>query len=199
MPGVFQFEYQLPVLPSMLCAGGFGAGILVLAAGVDISGFDGLEESSGGLLLGGRLGKELDGSTGLVHVTVEFSGDLEPGLLGNVFVKLSKALLGFSKNGLLLGNNFVGHLVKGLFTGLSVDGVGRVEGGCLVSSVSSTLRVRGTISDQTENRESGRFTDGGVGSGRNEGSAQSSGTSGDGFTAGSFLRTKKGGKAKMST
>lgn len=169
-------------------SGSRSAGILVLSAGIDVSLFNGLEKGGGGFLLFGGGRKGSDGSAGLVHVTVEFSGDFEPGLLLDVLVKLGETLLGFRKNTLLSGQVFgTSRLVEGLVSLFTVDRVGRVSGLGLIRTVRSTFRVRGTVTDQTEDGKSGRFTDSGVGGGGEEGGTNGGSPSGDGFTTGGIL------------
>eukprot|EP00526_Cylindrotheca_closterium_P017133 CAMPEP_0113621196 /NCGR_PEP_ID=MMETSP0017_2-20120614/10824_1 /TAXON_ID=2856 /ORGANISM="Cylindrotheca closterium" /LENGTH=315 /DNA_ID=CAMNT_0000530921 /DNA_START=297 /DNA_END=1243 /DNA_ORIENTATION=- /assembly_acc=CAM_ASM_000147 len=145
-------------------------------------------ECLGGLLLFRSGGKVVDGSTGLVHETAEFISDLEPLGLGNVSGKLGKTDLGLGDDGLLAGNVLrSSFLVKGLFIGLSVDRVRGVDLGGLIRSVSTTLRVSTTITDQTKDGESWGFTSGGIGGSRDQ-SGSGSGNSRKGLTAGGFLR-----------
>lgn len=153
--------------------------------------FDGNEEFFGGFLLLNSLGKVSDGSTGFVHVTGKFVVDVEPLLLGDVLRDQTQTNFGFGKDGLLAVDVFRGTiLVKGVSSGFGVNRVRRVDGLALVGSVSGTFRVRSTVSDQTENRESRRFTSGGVG-GSGGKSGTSGGNSGEGFTTGSLLSQHK--------
>ena len=131
----------------------------------------------------GRSGKEFDGPTGLVHVTVEFVGDFVPLCLLNVTRDSCKTDLGLGDNSLLTGGVFgTVRLVKRVFSGFSVNRVRRVNLGRLVTSVGGTLRVRSTVSDKTEDRESWGFSGSGVGSSRDQSSTCSS-DSGEGLTA----------------
>ena len=165
---------------------GSSACVGVLAFGVEISVFNGLEEFGGGLLLFRGFGEVLHGTAGLVHVTIEFVADFEPLLLLDVSIQTSEALLGLGEYGLLLGNSLGTGLVKRVRTGFLVNRVRRVILGGLIGTVSGTFRVGSRVSDQTKDRESRGFTDSGVGSDGEEGGTGSGGTL-EGFTAGSFL------------
>lgn len=136
-------------------------------------------------------GKVVDGSTGLVHETAELISDLEPLGLGNVSGKFGHTFLGLGNDGLLAGNVFgTPFLVEGLIAGLSIDRVRRVDRGGLIRSVSATLRVSTSISDQSKDGESWGFTGGGIGGSRDQ-SGSSSGNSRKGLAAGRFLKQKK--------
>ena len=159
----------------------------VLLGGTDRGEFNGLEEVLGGLLLFLALGKVVDGSTGLVHVSAEFVLNFEPLCLLTVCFQSSKTLSGLGEDGLLLGNVLVGtSLVEGIRTGLTVDRVRRVGLSGLISTVGGSLGVGGTVSDKSENRESRGFTGSGVGGSRDQ-SGSSSGDSGKGIPAGVLL------------
>ena len=56
----------------------------------------------------------------------------------------------------------------------------------LVTSVGGAFGVGGTVTEQTENGESRRFTGSGVGGGRDKGGTSGS-NAGEGLTAGGFL------------
>jgi hypothetical protein len=60
-----------------------------------------------------------------------------------------------------------------LGTYVSVDGVGRVSLTGLIRTVSSSLRVRGSVSDNSENRETGGLSCCSVSSNREESSSSS--------------------------
>lgn len=163
---------------------------MLLQSGVKVSAFDGLEEVSSGFLLLDRDGKTTNGSTGLVHVTVEFIDDLEPLLLGDVRVKSGQTLLGLLKDSLLTVGVFTIFWVVDTILNFTVDGVWRVNSGRLVTSVSGTLRVRGSVSNNTENRETWGFSDSGLGSDWKEGGG-SGGSSGNSLTTGWLSLTSK--------
>jgi hypothetical protein len=163
---------------------GSGAGFLSLKTGVVANSLNSLEEFLGFLLLLRSSGKVSDGTTGLAHVTVELVGDFVPLCLFDVSRDLSKTKLGLLNNGLLTGGVFgVVLLVKGVFSCVSVDRVRRVSLARLVRSVSGTLRVRGAVSEKSEDRESGRLSSSGVGSSRDKNGGTSSDNSGEGLTA----------------
>jgi len=129
----------------------------------------------------------VDGSTGLVHVSAEFVLDFEPLLLGTVGFQLSKTLAGLGEDGLLLGYVLGStRLVERVCTGLSINRVRRVRCSGLVRSVGGSLGVTGSISDETENRESRRFTGGSVGGGRDQ-SGSGSGNSSKSIPTGGIL------------
>ena len=111
---------------------GLGTGIacsLVLLTSSKVSGFDGLEEFSGELLLFGGGGQSSDGTTGFVHVSGEFVANVEPLLLGDVSREVINALGRFGKDGLLTGSEGrVFLLVKSIGgTSFSVNRVRRVD------------------------------------------------------------------------
>lgn len=136
-------------------------------------------------------GEEVDGATGFVHVTVKFVGYFEPFGLFDVGRDAVKTNLGLSDNSLLAGGVFgVVFLVKGVFSLVIIDRVRRIDLGSLVRTVSGTLRVRGTISDKSEDRESGGFSSSGVGNSRDQ-SGTSSGNSSKGLTTRVLLNKKE--------
>jgi len=124
---------------------------LVLESSLEIGLLDGLKEVLGnGLLLRGP-GKTTDGSSGLVHVTGQLVLNVEPLLLLCVSGEESKTLLRLGDVSVLTG--VLSRLivsVDSFSSTVSVDGVGRVKGGGLIRTVSGTLRVRGSISDNSE-------------------------------------------------
>ena len=169
--------------------GGGVARLLVLDTGRTIGGLNGLEEFGGGLLLSGSGGQELGGPTGLVHEAGQFVTNFEPLLLVHVSWDVGQTLLGFRQDSLLSCGVFgtIG-LVEGVTAGFTVDRVGGVKLGGLVTSVGSILRVTGSISNQPKDRETGRFTDGGIGSDGQKGGSSDRGTLDQGFTTrGGFL------------
>jgi hypothetical protein len=169
---------------------GSQACVLSLKTGVVGDFFDSLEEFGSGFLLFNRFGKVPDGTTGFVHVTAELVGHLEPLLLIGVSGQLSDSLLGLNKDLLLAGNVFLIVLLEErLRAGIAVDRVRRVKRLGLIRSVGSTFRVRGTISNQTENRESGRFSGGSVGDSWDQ-SSTGSGNSSKGLATASLLKTR---------
>jgi len=98
------------------------------------------------------------------------------GPFGSLAVRfqLDKTLAGLYKNSPSLNLVLFGSgLVKGFITGLTVNGVRRVGSFALVGTVGTSLRVRGTVTNDTEDRESGGFSGSGVGSGRNKGGSGS--------------------------
>jgi hypothetical protein len=137
------------------------------------------------LLVGGKV---FHGSTGLVHVTAELVSDLEPLGLGDIGGQLVNALGSLSKDILLSLDIFgVTSFVEGVRSGLSIDRVRGVKRRRLIRSVCGTLRVGATISNQTENRESRRFSGSGIGDGRNE-CGTGGGDSCQSITAGCLLK-----------
>ena len=161
---------------------------LVLASGVNIGRFNGLEKGRRLFLLFGRLCQESYGTARLSHVTIQLGGDFEPGLLFNEFGQLVEAFLGFRQDGLFAADNGrIGGVEEGSITGFSIDRVGRIELGGLVRSVRGPFRVRRSVSNQSKDGESGGFTDGGIGSGRKKGNTECGGSGRDNVTAGCFL------------
>jgi hypothetical protein len=153
-------------------SGGSGAGTLLVQCCVEIGGLHGLEEILSGFLLGWGGGKTTDGTTGIVHVTGELILYVEPLLSGNVCIEVSKTLLGFNEDShLALVKLWVGSIVESV--SISVNRVRGIKRGGLVTSVSGTLRVRGSISENSENGETRRFTGSSVGGSRNENSGTS--------------------------
>ena len=133
-----------------------------------------LEEDSSLLLLGDRGGKSTDGSTGLVHVTGEFILYVEPFLPLYISGDLGKTLLGLSNNGHLTSSVFsIIGLVEGLLALGGVDRVRRVNLLSLITSVSSSLGVRGSVSDNSEYRETGGLSYSSVSSNGKESSSGS--------------------------
>mmetsp|Transcript_17901 Transcript_17901/g.23700 ORF Transcript_17901/g.23700 Transcript_17901/m.23700 type:complete len:248 (-) Transcript_17901:35-778(-) len=163
---------------------GSGAGLLLPESGSSVGCLDSLEEFLCLLLLLNSLGKTTDGSSGLVHVTGQLILDVEPFLPGDVCLELGKTDLGLTKDG-LLARSVIGvvRIVESLLLVITVNGVRRVNLGALVRSVSSTLRVRGSVTDDSENRETRRLSSGGVG-GNWEEHGGSSTELGHGLTAG---------------
>jgi len=150
--------------------GAVGALFFVLLSGTERTDFNGLVECGGGFLLLFGLGKVRDRRTSLVHVSAEFVVAIGPLCLFAVSFQSSETLAGLNKNGLFLGDRFIViGLVEGVLTGLSVDGVRRVNLSALIGTVGGSLGVRSTVSNKTEDRESGGFSGGGIGSGRNQG------------------------------
>lgn len=161
----------------------------VVCGGLSVYSLDGLEEIIGDFLLAVRLGKSTNGSTGLVHVTGEFVLNVEPLLLLNVCGVVIETILGLGKDGLLTGyvRGTIGStslfVVKTVLSCGLVNGVRRVDGSGLITSVSSSLRIRGSISDKSEDRETGGLSNSGVGSSRKEDGSGSSNLS-ENFTTG---------------
>jgi len=163
---------------------------LLTKGGRSVGLFDGFKESSGGFLLGRGTGKTTYGSTGLVHVTGKFVLYVVPFLSGDVLRKLSKTNLSFGKNSLFSVSIGWGILfIKGCFSCLSVYRVRGVNLTRLVTSVSSSLRVRGSVSKKTENRETGRFSYSSVGGGS---WYENGGSSSDGLTTRGGLKGSGG-------
>ena len=120
-----------------------------------------------------------------VYMMEEIAGPL---LALNVCGKSSKALLRLGEDGLLtcLVVSRIRFVKSITCSNFSVHGVRRVSLGGLVRSVGSSLRVRGTISDHSEDRESWGFTGGGVGNSRDE-HGSGSGSSRKSFPSGGLL------------
>jgi hypothetical protein len=141
-----------------------------------VSSLNSLEEYISLLLLGNTLCKSTYSSTGLVHVTGKFILYVEPFLLVYVCRDLIKTNLGLSKNSLLTVG--VLRIIRGvdciLSSYLSVYRVRGVNLGRLIGTVSSSLRVRGSVSDNSENRETRGLSDSSVSSSGEESSSSSS-------------------------
>lgn len=161
---------------------------MVLASGIDIGGFNGLEERRRLLLLFGRLCQVSYGIARLSHVTVQLGGDFEPRLLFNEFGQLVETFLGLGQDGLLRGGNGgIGRVEERSVAGFTVDRVRRVQLGGLVGSVGGALRVGRSVTNQTKDGESGGFTNGGVGSCGDERNTEGGGSGRNDFTAGCLL------------
>jgi hypothetical protein len=174
-----------------------GAGALVLQSCVVADSLHSDEEFISSFLLRNRRREVHDGTTGLVHETAEFVGDLEPLFLLDVSGEPVETNLGLGNDGLLAGNVLltIALDVKRVGSFFSVDRVRRVSFSRLVGSVGAALGVGSTISEKTENRESRRFSCSGVGNGRDQ-SYSSSSNSGKGITAGSLLLDKDASKCE---
>ena len=162
----------IELLNSLL--GGSRGRITVSRASSDVHFLNGLEERLGGLLLRFGGSKTSDSTTSFVHVTTELINDIEPFLPGNVAIEQTETLLGLGNDG-LFADSKVG--VLRVVNGVGSVTVYRIRGvGCggLIASISGTLRVTGSVSDKSENRESWRLADSSVGDDRDE-----SGTSSD--------------------
>ncbi len=137
---------------------------------------DSLEENISLLLLLDGRSKSANSSTSLVHVTGKLVLHVEPFLLLNICWDLAKTDLGLCKNSLLAVEvlSIVFGVDSILSSYLSVYRVRRVNLGALVSSVSSSLRVGGSVSDNSENRETRGLSNSSVSSNRKESSSSSS-------------------------
>jgi hypothetical protein len=176
--------------------GSSGAYLLILSAGGKIGGLNRLEEFSGSLLLFGSRGKATSGTTGLVHETSEFVAHIEPLFPRNVPGELLQTQTRLSEDlPLTVSVLLVVRVVVRVSFDVTIHRVGRVDLSGLVRSVGGTLGVRSSISKQSENRETRRFSDGSLGGSGEEGSTKrskgGSSTSGDGFTAGGGILIKK--------
>lgn len=133
------------------------------------------EECIGLLLLGNSLRKSTYCSTSLVHVTGKLILYVEPFLPVYVSVDLSKTELSLSENCNFTGSEFwVIILVKRVRSLSRVNGVRRVNSFSLIRSVCSSLRVRSSISDKSENRETRGLSNSSVRSNGEESSSNSS-------------------------
>lgn len=136
---------------------------------------DSTEENISLLLLVNSLSKSTYCSTSLIHVTGKFVSYIEPFLFLNVSWDLCKTILGLSKNCLLTCSVLCGcRIVKSLRSLWGVYRVWGVKWLLLVRSISSTLRVRRSISNKSENRETWGFSYSSVSSSRKESSSSSS-------------------------
>jgi len=133
------------------------------------------EECISLLLLGNSLRKSTYCSTGLVHVTGKLILYVEPFLPVYVIGDLRKTDLSLSENCGLTGSVFwVSILVKRVRSLSRVNGVRRVNSFSLIRSVCSSLRVRSSISDKSENRETRGLSNSSVSSNGEESSSNSS-------------------------